>query len=109
MLALADEGKADRERLTIDGGSAGGYAALAALTFHDEFSAGTSFYGISDVSALAENTHKFESHYTDTLIGPYPEDKETYEERSPAFHAEQITSALAMFQGSEDKVSLPAI
>lgn len=104
-LYLAKEGKVDGKRLTIDGGSAGGFVALSALTFHKDFSAGTSNYGVSDISALAENTHKFESHYTETLVGPYPEDKATYEERSPVYHASECKAALAMFQGSEDKVS----
>lgn len=104
---LADEGKADPGKLLIDGGSAGGFAALAALTFHKVFSAGTSFYGISDLEALAKDTHKFESRYLDTLIGPYPEDKETYEERSPIHSTDQLDCALCIFQGSEDKVVPP--
>ena len=101
---LADEGKADSGKLLIDGGSAGGFAALAALTFHKVFSAGTSFYGVSDLEALAKDTHKFESRYLDTLIGPYPEDKKIYEERSPIHYTEQLDCALCIFQGSEDKV-----
>lgn len=106
-LYLAKEDKVDGKRLTIDGGSAGGFVALSALTFHKDFSAGTSNYGVSDISALAENTHKFESHYTETLVGPYPEDKATYEERSPVYHASECKAALAMFQGSEDKIVPP--
>lgn len=69
------------------------------------FSAGTSFYGVSDLEALAKDTHKFESRYLDTLIGPYPEDKEIYEERSPIHHTDQLNCALCIFQGSEDKVT----
>ena len=101
---MADEGKADPARLMIDGGSAGGFAALAALTFHEVFSAGTSFYGVSDIEALAKDTHKFESHYMETLVGPYPEEKQTYWDRSPIHHTDQLKCALAIFQGSEDKV-----
>lgn len=104
--SLADQGKADAGKLVIDGGSAGGFAALAALTFHKVFSAGTSFYGICDLVALTKDTHKFESRYTDTLIGPYPEDEEVYEARSPINHVDQLDCALCIFQGSEDKVRI---
>lgn len=75
------------------------------MTFHKVFSAGTSFYGVSDLEALAKDTHKFESRYLDTLVGPYPEDKQLYEERSPINHTEQLDCALCIFQGSEDKVA----
>lgn len=104
--AMADQGKADPARLVIDGGSAGGFAALAAMTFHKVFSAGTSFYGISDLQALAEETHKFESHYTETLIGPYDTDKDktVYIARSPINRVDLMDCALCIFQGSEDKV-----
>ena len=79
---------ADPDRLAISGGSAGGYTTLRALTPTGErtFSAGGSYYGVSDLAALARDTHKFESHYLDWLIGPYPQDAETYAERSPINH-----------------------
>ena len=60
------------QRLAIRGGSAGGYTTLCALTFRDVFRAGASHYGISDLEALANDTHKFESRYLDRLVGPYP-------------------------------------
>ena len=72
---LVDSGEVDGERLMITGGSAGGYTTLCALTFRDVFSAGASHYGVSDVEALAKETHKFESRYLDGLMGPYPEMK----------------------------------
>ena len=71
-LYLAEQGWEDRDRLAIDGGSAGGYTTLGALTFRDVFKAGASYYGVSDMIALAEETHKFESRYLDGLVGPYP-------------------------------------
>ena len=92
----------------IRGGSAGGYTTLAALTFHPEvFRAGASYYGVSDVEALAKDTHKFESRYLDTLIGPYPEAKEVYRERSPIHFIDRLSCALIVFQGLEDKVVPP--
>ena len=76
------------------------------MTFHKVFSAGTSFYGVSNLEALAKDTHKFESRYLDTLVGPYDEDhKHLYEERSPINHTDQLDCALCIFQGSEDKVA----
>ena len=105
---LVEEGKADPDRLIIRGGSAGGYTTFAALTFHPEvFRAGASYYGVSDVEALAKDTHKFESRYLDTMIGPYPEARETYRERSPIHFVDRLSCALILFQGLEDKVVPP--
>jgi dipeptidyl aminopeptidase/acylaminoacyl peptidase len=106
-LYLAEEGLADRERLAIRGGSAGGYATLCALTFHDAFAAGASYFGVADAGALAEDTHKFESRYLDRLIGPYPEQAELYRERSPIYHVEQLRAPVILLQGLEDKVVPP--
>ncbi len=104
---LAAQGLADGKRLIIRGGSAGGYTTLAALTFRKVFSAGASYYGISDLGALAAETHKFESRYLDNLVGPYPAAKAIYEDRSPICHAEQLACPVIFFQGLEDKVVLP--
>jgi dipeptidyl aminopeptidase/acylaminoacyl peptidase len=105
---LVEQGMADPDRLIIRGGSAGGYTALAALTFHPEvFRAGASYYGVSDVEALAKDTHKFESRYLDTLIGPYPDAKQVYRERSPIHFSDHLSCALIVFQGLEDQVVPP--
>src|SRR5215213_7317489 len=106
-LYLAAEGEADGGRLAIRGGSAGGYATLCALTFHDAFAAGASYYGVADAEALAGDTHKFESRYLDRLIGPYPQEAELYRARSPIHHVEQLRSPVILFQGLEDKVVPP--
>lgn len=103
---LVARGQADGERLLITGGSAGGYTTLAALTFRKVFRAGASHYGISDQVALLDS-HKFESRYNDSLIGPYPERKDLYIERSPIHFADQIAVPVIFFQGLEDKVVLP--
>jgi len=104
---LAARGLVDKDRLTIDGGSAGGYTTLCALTFRDAFKAGASHYGVSDAEALAKETHKFESRYLDGLIGPYPERADLYRERSPIHYAEQLSCPVIFFQGLEDKVVPP--
>jgi dipeptidyl aminopeptidase/acylaminoacyl peptidase len=101
------QGLADPERAVITGGSAGGYTVLAALTRGDVFKGGASYYGVSDVAALARDTHKFEAHYLDWLIGSYPEQAELYRERSPLTHAERLNCPVIFFQGSEDRVVPP--
>jgi dipeptidyl aminopeptidase/acylaminoacyl peptidase len=105
--AMVAQGKADPKRLLIRGGSAGGYTTLAALTFHNTFSAGASYYGISDIEVLAHDTHKFESRYLDTLIGPYPAAKDIYYKRSPIHFTDRLSCPLILFQGLEDKVVPP--
>jgi dipeptidyl aminopeptidase/acylaminoacyl peptidase len=104
---LAETGQVDGNRLAIRGGSAGGYTTLCALTFRDTFKAGASHYGISDLEALAKDTHKFESRYLDGLIGPYPERRDLYIERSPIHFTELLACPMILFQGLEDKVVPP--
>jgi dipeptidyl aminopeptidase/acylaminoacyl peptidase len=106
-LHLVANRAVDSKRLMIDGGSAGGYTTLCALTFRDTFKAGASHYGVSDAEALAKETHKFESRYLDGLIGPYPERADLYRERSPVNFTEQLSCPVIFFQGLEDKVVPP--
>jgi dipeptidyl aminopeptidase/acylaminoacyl peptidase len=104
---LVSRGDVDGKRLTISGGSAGGYTTLCALTFRDVFQAGASHYGVSDAEALAKDTHKFESRYLDGLIGSYPERQDLYVARSPIHFAERLSCPVIFFQGLEDKVVPP--
>jgi dipeptidyl aminopeptidase/acylaminoacyl peptidase len=104
---LVTQGWVDGDRLVITGGSAGGYTTLCALTFHQVFKAGASYYGMSDLQALAADTHKFESRYFDSLIGPYPEQKALYEQRSPIFAVDRLACPVIFLQGDEDKIVPP--
>jgi len=104
---LAQQKKIDAQRCLIRGGSAGGYTVLSALTFTDTFKAGASLYGIGDLETLATDTHKFESRYLDSLIGPYPERKDIYIARSPIHHAEGLNCPVIFLQGLKDKVVPP--
>ena len=104
---LAAQGLVDGDRMAITGGSAGGYTTLCALTFHDTFKVGASYFGISDIETLMRDTHKFESRYGDWLIGPYPEEQATYYERSPIHFVEQISCPMIFFQGLEDHIVPP--
>ena len=101
---LADQGLVDVEKLVIRGGSAGGYTTLAALAFSNVFKAGASYYGVADLVALANDTHKFEARYLDGLLGKFPEEKELWVNRSPIHAVDQIKAPLILFQGEEDKV-----
>ncbi len=105
---LAQQGLVDGNKLTITGGSAGGYTTLCAVTFRDAFQAGASHFGVSDLGALARDTHKFESRYLDQMVGPYPERKDIYEARSPIFHVDQLHTPVIFFQGLEDPVVPPS-
>ncbi len=105
---LAEEGLVDGQRLAISGGSAGGFTTLCALTFHDVFAAGASHYGIGDLEALARDTHKFESRYTDWLVGEWPRERERYRARSPIHHVERLACPVIFFQGLEDRVVPPS-
>jgi dipeptidyl aminopeptidase/acylaminoacyl peptidase len=99
---------ADSARLAVRGGSAGGYTTLAALTGHPEvFRAGASYYGVSDIEGLARDTHKFESRYLDSLVGPYPAMADEYRRRSPIHFVDRLSCALIFFQGLEDRVVPP--
>jgi dipeptidyl aminopeptidase/acylaminoacyl peptidase len=105
----AANGLADGDRMAVYGGSAGGYVVLAALAFHpDVFKAGVNLFGISDLEALAADTHKFEAHYTDTLIGPLPEARDVYRARSPLYAADAIRAPLLTLQGLDDKAVPPS-
>ncbi|MFY9557302.1 MAG: S9 family peptidase [Blastocatellia bacterium] len=104
---LIERGEADGNRLIIRGGSAGGYTTLAALTFRDVFNAGASYYGVSDLELLEQDCHKYESRYNNSLVGPYPERKDLYWERSPIHYTDRLSCPLILFQGLEDKVVPP--
>ena len=104
---LAELGEVDGDRLVINGGSAGGYTTLCALTFRNVFKAGASYYGVSDLEALATDTHKFESRYLDSLIGPYPEQRDLYVERSPIHATDRLSCPVIFFQGDEDQIVPP--
>lgn len=104
---LVDQGRVDGRRLAIRGGSAGGYTTLAALTFGDAFATGASYFGVSDIGALARETHKFESHYMDLMVGPWPKDEAKFNARSPLFHREEMARPIILFQGLDDKIVPP--
>jgi dipeptidyl aminopeptidase/acylaminoacyl peptidase len=106
---LAAEGDVDGERLVIRGGSAGGYTTLCAVTFHDDFAAGASYFGLSDLEPfVAGGTHKFESRYLYSLVGPYPETADLYRARSPIHFVDQLSCPMLLLQGAQDEVVPPA-
>lgn len=105
---LVDRGQADPARCAIRGGSAGGFTTLAALVWEDVvFSAGGDYFGVADLEAMAVETHKFESRYLDSLVGPYPEARDRYRDRSPIQHVDRFSTPLIVLQGLEDEVVPP--
>lgn len=104
---LVERGLADGSRLAIAGGSAGGYTTLCALTFRDTFKAGASYFGLSELEVFIKDTHKFESRYLERLIGPYPQRRDLYRERSPIHFTDRISAPMVLFQGLEDKIVPP--
>ncbi len=111
-LALADKDEADPRRLGIRGASAGGWTALAAVTAQAArqpvFSAAASYFGVADLREFAAETHDFESHYLDGLIGPLPGFEYVYAERSPAGHVTDATCPVLLLQGLDDPIVPPA-
>jgi len=104
---LVERGDVDPERVAIRGGSAGGYTTLRAITSSDVFKAGASHFGISDLELMVLETHKFESRYLDGLVGPYPERRDIYLERSPMYALDHLSVPVIFFQGLEDKIVPP--
>ncbi|WP_165069253.1 S9 family peptidase [Marisediminicola senii] len=108
VLGLADASLADRDRLAIRGGSAGGWTVLAALTSSDVFAAGTSYYGVAELTQFASDTHDFESRYLDGLIGPLPEAEALYQSRAPVNNVAGLTTPVLLLQGLDDPIVPPS-
>ena len=105
---LVEHGMADGNRVWITGGSAGGFTVLLSLTKRDFYAAGASHFGIGDLELFIKETHKFESHYVDTLVGPYPERADLYRDRSAVHFADRLKCPVILFQGLEDKIVPPS-
>ncbi len=108
VAGLIEQGLADPKSILIRGGSAGGFAVLNGLVHSKVFAAGANYYGVAELTMLAEDTHDFESRYLDSLVGPYPERKDLYTERSPLTYADNLKSPLIIFQGSDDPIVPPS-
>jgi dipeptidyl aminopeptidase/acylaminoacyl peptidase len=108
VLGLADAGLADRARLGIRGGSAGGWTVLASLTSSDVFAAGTSYFGVAELKQFATDTHDFESRYLDGLIGPLPEAEELYDTRAPLNNVDRLSTPVLLLQGLDDPIVPPS-
>jgi dipeptidyl aminopeptidase/acylaminoacyl peptidase len=105
---LAEQGLVDAEKLAIRGGSASGYTTLCAMVFSDTFKAGASYFGIADLESFRNETHKFESRYDQSLIGPWPEARQLYHDRSPINFIDRWSCPVLILQGAEDRVVPPA-
>lgn len=108
VQGLVDAGKADAARLGIRGGSAGGWTTLASLVTSKVFSAGAASYPVTDLLPFATDTHDFEARYLDGLIGPLPQTRDRYVERSPLTHLGNLSVPVLLLQGDDDKVVPPS-
>ncbi|AZI58569.1 S9 family peptidase [Nakamurella antarctica] len=108
VVGLADAGLADRNRLAIEGGSAGGWTVLAALTSSNVFACGASYYGVAELAEFVKETHDFESRYVDGLVGPWPEAAALYAERAPLNHVDNLACPVLLLQGLDDPIVPPA-
>ncbi len=105
---LVEQGLVDGDRVSITGGSAGGFTVLLSLTKRDFYNTGASHFGVGDLESFVQETHKFESHYLDTLVGPYPERADLYRDRSAINFADNLNVPVILFQGLEDKIVPPS-
>ncbi|MFM7732852.1 MAG: alpha/beta hydrolase family protein, partial [Cyanobium sp.] len=105
--SLVDAGRADGERVAMEGGSAAGFTVLALLCFETVLRAGACRYPVTELTALASGDHRFEARYFDSLVGPWPAARDTYAARSPLQHADRITAPVILFHGLDDRVVPP--
>jgi dipeptidyl aminopeptidase/acylaminoacyl peptidase len=108
VAGLIESGIADPHQILIRGGSAGGFVVLNGLVHSKVFAAGANYYGVAELTMLAQDTHDFESRYLDSLVGAYPQEQDLYIERSPLTYADNLTSPLITFQGSDDPIVPPS-
>lgn len=108
VQGLADAGSADPARLAIEGGSAGGWTVLAALTSSDVFACGASYYGVAELEMFVAETHDFESRYIDGLIGPLPEAIDLYRTRAPVNNVDGLSCPVLLLQGLSDPIVPPS-
>ncbi|MBY4127474.1 S9 family peptidase [Rhodococcus fascians] len=108
VQGLADSGLADPSRLAIEGGSAGGWTVLAALTSSDVFACGASYFGVAELELFVAETHDFESRYIDGLIGPLPEAIDLYRTRAPVNNVDGLSCPVLLLQGLDDPIVPPS-
>lgn len=108
VRGLADSGLADPRRLAIEGGSAGGWTVLAALTSSDVFACGASYFGVAELELFVAETHDFESRYIDGLIGPLPEAIDLYRTRAPVNNVDGLSCPVLLLQGLDDPIVPPS-
>jgi dipeptidyl aminopeptidase/acylaminoacyl peptidase len=107
-IYCVEHGLADKNRLAIEGGSAGGFTVLSSMIAKNNFKVGANYYGVTDLLLMLKETHKFESNYFDKLIGPFPLCKQLYIERSPVNNIDKIKNSVIIFQGGKDAIVPPS-
>lgn len=103
---LIKEGIADPDRIAIYGGSYGGYATLAGVTFTpDLYCCAIDYVGVSNLFTFMKTIPPYwkpllEMMYA--MVGDPEKDEKEMRAASPIFHVDRITTPLLVIQGAND-------
>ncbi len=101
---LVSQGLVDENRLAITGSGSGAVTVLSALSTTDEFSAGTSRYGFTDLRHAAEAAPAMEVARLQRLLGTEDLSDPIWDERSAIRNAAAVSAPLLLQQGADDPV-----
>lgn len=103
---LIEEGIADPDRVAIYGGSYGGYATLAGVTFTpDLYRCAIDYVGVSNLFSFMATIPPYWKPYLKMMyemVGHPEEDKDDLHAASPVFHVDKIKAPLFVAQGAKD-------
>jgi dipeptidyl aminopeptidase/acylaminoacyl peptidase len=103
---LIEKGIADKDRIAIYGGSYGGYATLAGITFTPElYAAAVDYVGVSNLFTFMQTIPPYWKPMLDMMyemVGDPVKDSLKMRESSPVFHVDKIKAPLFIAQGAND-------
>ncbi len=100
---LVRQGRAERGRVAVMGGSYGGFMVLSALaTYPELFGAGVDIVGIANFVTFLEETGPWRRALREAEYGRLDRDREFLASISPVHHAAQITAPLLVVHGRND-------
>ena len=103
---LIKRGVADKKNIAIYGGSYGGYATLAGITFTPKlYACAVDYVGVSNLFTFMNTIPPYWAPYLKTLhemVGHPEKDKKKMAKYSPALHTDKIRVPLFVVQGAND-------
>jgi len=103
---LVQQGIADPKRVGIYGGSYGGYATLAGVTFTpDLYAAAVDYVGVANLFTFMKTIPPYWAPYLkmmQEMVGDSEKDKDLLTAASPVFHVDKIKTPLFIAQGAND-------